>query len=106
MKASRARDFAAHAVAFPPLVWRLDGHPAESPLRHAEGSDMMKRPVTAEEAVGRIAADGARVMIGGFMGVGSPHRLIDELVRQRRRNLTLVCNDTARPGFGLGRLAD
>jgi acetate CoA/acetoacetate CoA-transferase alpha subunit len=67
---------------------------------------MMKRPVTAVEAVGRIAADGARVMIGGFMGVGSPHRLIDELVRQRRGNLTLICNDTARPGFGVGKLFD
>ena len=43
---------------------------------------MKKRPVTPAEAVARIAADGARLMIGGFMGVGSPHRLIDELVRQ------------------------
>jgi acetate CoA/acetoacetate CoA-transferase alpha subunit len=67
---------------------------------------MKKRPVTPAEAVGRIAADGARVMIGGFMGVGSPHRLIDELVRQQRRNLTLICNDTARPGLGVGRLVD
>ena len=67
---------------------------------------MKKRPVTPADAVGRIAADGARVMIGGFMGVGSPHRLIDELVRQQRRNLTLICNDTARPGLGVGRLVD
>ena len=37
---------------------------------------MKKRSVTPAEAVARIAADGARVMIGGFMGVGSPHRLI------------------------------
>jgi acetate CoA/acetoacetate CoA-transferase alpha subunit len=27
--------------------------------------------------------DGATVMVGGFMGVGSPRRLIDELVRPR-----------------------
>jgi acetate CoA/acetoacetate CoA-transferase alpha subunit len=67
---------------------------------------MKKRSVTPAEAVARIAADGARVMIGGFMGVGSPHRLIDELVRQRRRDLTLICNDMARPGFGVGRLVD
>jgi acetate CoA/acetoacetate CoA-transferase alpha subunit len=67
---------------------------------------MKKRPVTPAEAVGRIAADGARVMIGGFMGVGSPHRLIDELVRQQRRNITLICNDTARPGSGVGKLVD
>ena len=67
---------------------------------------MKKRSVTPAEAVARIAADGARVMIGGFMGVGSPHRLIDELVRQQRRGLTLICNDMARPGFGVGRLVD
>lgn len=67
---------------------------------------MKKKPVTASDAVARIASEGARVMIGGFMGVGSPHRLIDELVRQQRRGLTLICNDTARPGFGVGKLID
>lgn len=67
---------------------------------------MKKRPVNASEAVARMAPEGARVMIGGFMGVGSPHHLIDEMVRQQRRSLTLICNDTARPGFGVGRLID
>lgn len=67
---------------------------------------MKKKPVSASDAVARIAANGARVMIGGFMGVGSPHRLIDELVQQQRRGLTLICNDTARPGFGVGKLID
>ena len=43
---------------------------------------MKKKPVTPAEAVSRIAAEGARVMVGGFMGVGSPHRLIDELAHQ------------------------
>ena len=38
------------------------------------------------------------------MGVGSPHRVIDELVRQRKRDLTVIGNDTARPGVGIGRL--
>lgn len=50
--------------------------------------------------------DGASVMIGGFMGGGSPHRLIGELVRQNRKGLRLVANDTARPGFGIGKLID
>jgi acetate CoA/acetoacetate CoA-transferase alpha subunit len=67
---------------------------------------MKKQPVTVAEAVARIDAEGARVMIGGVMGVGSPHRLIDEMVRQQRRGLTLICNDTARPGFGVGKLID
>ena len=50
--------------------------------------------------------DGASLMIGGFMGVGSPERLIDELVRQGKRNLTVIGNDTAWPGRGIGKLVD
>ena len=41
--------------------------------------------------------DGASLMIGGFMGVGSPERIIDEIVRQNKRNLTVIANDTAAP---------
>jgi acetate CoA/acetoacetate CoA-transferase alpha subunit len=48
--------------------------------------------------------DGASLMIGGFMGVGTPDRLIDELVRQGKRNLTAIANDTAMPGRGIGKL--
>ena len=65
----------------------------------------MKKTVPLDQAVARIP-EGAVVMVGGFMGVGSPVRLIDELVRQRPGNLTLICNDTARPGVGVGRLID
>jgi acetate CoA/acetoacetate CoA-transferase alpha subunit len=53
-----------------------------------------------------LIPDGASLMIGGFMGVGSPHRLIDELVRQGRRNLTVIANDTGTPGYGVGRLVE
>jgi acetate CoA/acetoacetate CoA-transferase alpha subunit len=48
--------------------------------------------------------DGASLMIGGFMGVGTPERLIDELTRQGKRNLTVIANDTAIPGRGIGKL--
>ena len=43
-------------------------------------------------------------MIGGFMGVGTPERLMDELVRQGRKNLIVIANDTALPGVGIGKL--
>jgi acetate CoA/acetoacetate CoA-transferase alpha subunit len=43
-------------------------------------------------------------MIGGFLDVGSPERVIDELVRQGKRNLTVIANDTALPGVGIGKL--
>jgi acetate CoA/acetoacetate CoA-transferase alpha subunit len=48
--------------------------------------------------------DGVSLMIGGFMGVGSPHRMIAELVRQGRKNLTIIANDSGRPQFGIGLL--
>ncbi|RAI42667.1 CoA transferase subunit A [Rhodoplanes roseus] len=60
--------------------------------------------VTAIEAAVAKIPDGATLMIGGFMGVGSPHRLIDELVRQGRKDLTIIANDTARPGVDIGKL--
>jgi acetate CoA/acetoacetate CoA-transferase alpha subunit len=59
--------------------------------------------VTLEKAIGLIP-DGATIMVGGFMGIGTPEQLMDELVRQGKRNLTLICNDNARPGVGVGKL--
>jgi len=43
-------------------------------------------------------------MIGGFMAVGTPERLIDEIVHQGKRDLTVIANDTATPGKGIGKL--
>lgn len=63
----------------------------------------MSKLTAIEAAVAKIP-DGASLMIGGFMGVGSPHRLIDELVRQGRKDLTIIANDTARPGVDIGKL--
>jgi len=63
------------------------------------------KTVSLEEAIARIP-DGASLMIGGFMGVGTPERVIDELVRQRKRGLTIIANDTAVPGRGIGKLVD
>jgi acetate CoA/acetoacetate CoA-transferase alpha subunit len=63
------------------------------------------RTLSAEAAVAMIP-DGATLMIGGFMAVGSPERVIDELVRQGKRNLTVIANDNATPGRGIGKLVD
>jgi acetate CoA/acetoacetate CoA-transferase alpha subunit len=59
--------------------------------------------IPLDEAVAMIP-DGASLMIGGFMGVGTPERVIDEIVRQRKRDLTVIANDTALPGAGIGKL--
>src|SRR5207344_589227 len=63
------------------------------------------KTVPIEEVVAMIP-EGASLMIGGFMGVGTPERIIDELVRQGKRNLTVIANDTATPGRGIGKLVD
>ena len=59
--------------------------------------------ISLKDAVAMIPY-GASLMIGGFMGVGTPERLIDELLRQGKRNLTVMANDTAMPGRGIGKL--
>ena len=59
--------------------------------------------IKLEKAVAMIP-DGASVMIGGFMAVGTPERLMDELVRQGKKGLTVIANDTALPGVGIGKL--
>lgn len=53
---------------------------------------MNKVVSSIEEAVADIH-DGAAVLIGGFGGSGNPYNLIDALVRQGAKNLTIVCND-------------
>jgi acetate CoA/acetoacetate CoA-transferase alpha subunit len=63
------------------------------------------KAVSAEEAVAMIP-NGASVMVGGFMGVGTPERLLDELVRQQKSHLVLISNDAAFPGKGIGKLID
>lgn len=50
--------------------------------------------------------DGASLMIGGFMSVGTPERVVDEIVRQGKRDLTVIANDTAMPGKGIGKLLE
>ena len=61
------------------------------------------KTVSLEQAVSAIP-DGASLMVGGFMAVGTPERVIDEIVRQGKRNLTVIANDTAMPGKGIGKL--
>jgi acetate CoA/acetoacetate CoA-transferase alpha subunit len=63
------------------------------------------KTTSLEQSVAMIP-DGASLMVGGFMGVGTPERIVDELLRQGKRDLTVIGNDTARPGKGIGKLVD
>lgn len=61
------------------------------------------KTIPLKDAVAMIP-DGASLLIGGFMGVGTPERVVDEIVRQGKRDLTVIGNDTAKPGTGIGKL--
>jgi len=63
----------------------------------------MKQAISPQQAAEMIP-DESVLMIGGFMGVGSPHRIIDALVDAGRKDLTIIANDTAKPDYGIGRL--
>jgi acetate CoA/acetoacetate CoA-transferase alpha subunit len=56
----------------------------------------MPKWITAAQAAALIP-EGAGVMIGGFLGCGSPHHIIEELVKLGTKNLTLYCNDGGKP---------
>ena len=56
------------------------------------------------EAAAEMVTNDASVMIGGFMGVGAPHRMIDALVAKAPRGLTVIANDSGMPGQGIGKL--
>ncbi|HBT51444.1 MAG TPA: branched-chain amino acid dehydrogenase [Petrotoga sp.] len=59
--------------------------------------------VSPQEAISFIS-EGATLMIGGFLGVGTPETLIGELINKRKSNLTVICNDTSFEDKGVGRL--
>ena len=63
------------------------------------------RTLSIDQSVAMIP-DGASLMIGGFMSVGTPERIVDEIVRQGKRDLTVIANDTAMPGKGIGKLVE
>ncbi|PTQ74910.1 CoA transferase subunit A [Celeribacter persicus] len=61
------------------------------------------KTIAMEEAIAAIP-DGATVMVGGFGVPGTPFTLIRELVRQGKRNLTLIKNDANEAGMGIDHL--
>ena len=63
----------------------------------------MKKIISIAEA-GKLVKDNASVMIGGFLRCGTPAKIIDELVKNKISNLTLIANDTCIPDSGRGKL--
>lgn len=58
--------------------------------------------MSAEEAVRTYVKDGDTVICGGFLGLGAPMPLINEVLKQGQKDLTLVNNDGASNTRALG----
>lgn len=63
----------------------------------------MKKIKTIDEAMEYIK-DGMTIAFGGFMGVGTPEKLVDAILAKGVKDLTIICNDTAFPHNGVGKL--
>ncbi len=64
---------------------------------------MKTKLITLQDAAG-FFRDGMTIMVGGFMGVGTPPRLVQALLESGVRDLTLIANDTAFVDTGIGPL--
>ena len=54
----------------------------------------MTKVITDAEAA-KLIQDGMSVMIGGFLKCGSPTRVIEKLLENGTKNLTIIANDTS-----------
>lgn len=63
----------------------------------------MEKVLTIDQAVTKIQ-NGMTLMVGGFLAAGSPLRILDLLSQSPVKDLVLICNDTAFPDKGHGKL--
>ncbi|MBY7516373.1 acetate CoA-transferase subunit alpha [Escherichia fergusonii] len=64
----------------------------------------MKTKLMSIEDATSFFRDGMTIMVGGFMGIGTPPRLVEALLESGVRDLTLIANDTAFIDTGTGPL--
>ena len=64
----------------------------------------MKTKLMSIEDAASFFRDGMTIMVGGFMGIGTPPRLVEALLESGVRDLTLIANDTAFIDTGTGPL--
>ena len=64
---------------------------------------MKNKQITVKKA-GEFFRDGMTILVCGFMGVGTPPRLMTELLESGVKELTIIANDTAFVDTGLGPL--
>ena len=65
---------------------------------------MIDKIAESADAALQHVADGATVLVGGFGDAGMPHQLLEALMRQGARNLTLITNNAGIGSTGIGAL--
>ena len=63
----------------------------------------MEKIISLDQAVEKIK-DGMIIAIGGFMGCGAPHSLIDKILEKGVKDLTIITTDTGTMDYGSGKL--
>ncbi len=56
------------------------------------------------EELENLFFDGMTLMIGGFLGCGTPEKLIDYVVKLNIQNIEIIANDTTFDNVGVGKL--
>lgn len=64
---------------------------------------MKNKLITKADFVAKVF-DGASIMVGGFMNIGTPTGIIDALLETDVKDLTIICNDAGLPDIGVGKL--
>lgn len=64
----------------------------------------MKNKLIVIEQIVEMIPDGAVLMVGGFLGDGTPDLLVDALLESGKKDFTIIANDTAFPDRGIGKL--
>lgn len=66
---------------------------------------MKHKIITMNELVSKLH-DGASIMVGGFMDIGTPELIVNAIAQSPIKDLTIICNDGGLPGVGVGKLID
>lgn len=56
------------------------------------------------DEIKHLFKDGMSILFGGFLGCGTPHKIVDLLIKQNIKDLTIIGNDTSFPKYGIGKL--
>lgn len=62
--------------------------------------------VIKKDDIKKHLKSGMSIMVGGFMNIGTPEGIIDEIISSGVTDLTIICNDAGLPGKGVGRLIE